>query len=197
MAISLLLVTAAAASAQDGTPSQAANASPAAPVRLGQAPDEAPAVEPTVIPFELLINRPMVRVTINGQGPFGLLLGPEEQQSRIDPELAELLKLRPPEAGQPMLTIDVAFTDDGSRHRLRLANGVLTHRRAGRDDGADLTITLPHHAQLVGVVAGQVGPEAMAEAGIEMSGDPAVVQRLAAVLQPGDPDFAIVTAEKE
>lgn len=106
----MLLVAAAGASAQDGTSSQASNASPAVPVRLGQAPDEAPAVEPTVIPFELLINRPMVRVTINGQGPFGLLLGPEEQQSRIDPELAELLKIRQPEAGQPMLTIDVAFS---------------------------------------------------------------------------------------
>ena len=30
-----------------------------------------------------------------------------------------------------------------------------------------------------------------------MSGDPSVVGRLVGVLQPGDPDFAIVTADKE
>ncbi len=49
---------------------------------------------PVVIPLELLANRPLVRVTVNGQGPFAFLIAPEDRQTRIAPELAEALKLR-------------------------------------------------------------------------------------------------------
>jgi hypothetical protein len=97
-----MLLVASTAAAQDSTP-------PAA-VRLGREPVVAPVVEAVVVPFELLANRPLVRVTINGQGPFPLLLGPEEQQTHIDPELAELLKLKVPEPGLPPLTVDVVFS---------------------------------------------------------------------------------------
>jgi hypothetical protein len=124
LAMGILLVAATAA-AQDVTPLTAtpvapvalatpvAPATPAAspaPVRLGLAPVVAPEVEPVVLPFELVINRPLVRVSINGQGPFPMLLGPEAQESRIDPELVELLKLTLPKPDQPPLTVDVTFS---------------------------------------------------------------------------------------
>ncbi len=98
-----MLLVASTAAAQESTP-------PPAPVRFGREPAVAPVVEPVVVPFELMANRPVVRVTINGQGPFPLLLGPEEQQTQIDPELAELLKLKLPEPGLPPLTVDVVFS---------------------------------------------------------------------------------------
>jgi len=37
----------------------------------------------------------------------------------------------------------------------------------------------------------------VAEGGVVMEGDASVVARLTALLQPGDPGFAIVTPEKE
>jgi hypothetical protein len=111
LALSLVLVASAAA-AQEVLPSK--------PLRLGLPPVvAAPVVEPVSVPFELFANRPLVRVAINGQGPFPLLLGPEEQQSQIDPELVEELKIRMPEPGKgpdgkptpaPPLTIDVTFS---------------------------------------------------------------------------------------
>lgn len=107
----------AATAPAQAAPAPAQNVTPPAPMRFGRAPVVAPAVEPITVPFELFANRPLVRVAINGQGPFPLLIGPEEQQTHIDPELAELLKLRAPEPGKlgqdgkplPPLAIDVAF----------------------------------------------------------------------------------------
>ena len=106
----------ATAPSQGGT-TPAQNVTPSAPMRFGRAPVVAPVVEPITVPFELFANRPVVRVSINGQGPFPLLIGPEEQQTHIDPELAEVLKLREPEPGKlgpdgkplPPLAIDVTF----------------------------------------------------------------------------------------
>jgi hypothetical protein len=67
------------------------------------------AADALVIPLELLANRPIVRFTVNGQGPFAFLVAPTELRSLIDPELAEALKLRQPKAGAPELTVDLGF----------------------------------------------------------------------------------------
>ena len=62
-----------------------------------QKPTAAPAAEATSIelPMELLASRPLIRVKINGQGPFGFLLDPEATQTLIDARLVETLKLVP------------------------------------------------------------------------------------------------------
>ena len=141
--VSLLLVASTAA-AQDVTPpvqapaaptqsAPAQNVTPSAPMRFGRAPVAEKVVEPITVPFELFANRPLVRVSINGQGPFPLLIGPEEQQTHIDPELAELLKLRAPEPGKlgqdgkplPPLAIDVVFNPQYSM-RIEIAIQSLT-----------------------------------------------------------------------
>jgi alkyl sulfatase BDS1-like metallo-beta-lactamase superfamily hydrolase len=120
--------------------------------------------------------------------------------ANLTPEMlfdAMAIQVDGPRAWDTALTVDIALTDEDVRYRLQLANGVLTHRRVPEPGGADLTITVPHHEQLVGLVLGALPPEAMADAGIVMEGDTSVVGRLTALLQPGDPDFAMVTAEKE
>ena len=135
-------------------------------------------------------------------GAFGtpVATSAADMVAQLTPEMlfdALAIQVDGPRAWDLELTIDLVFTDDGAHYRLRLANGVLTHRRVESADGADLTVRLPHHAQLVGVVAGVIGPDDMAAQGIELTGDASAIQRLVAVLDPGDPDFAIVTPEKE
>ena len=66
------------------------------------------ATQPVMISMELLANRPIVRATINGQGPFPFLLGSEDQRTIVDPELADTLKLKPAK-GATELTVDLGF----------------------------------------------------------------------------------------
>ncbi len=120
--------------------------------------------------------------------------------AQLTPEMlfdALAIQVDGPTAWDEDITIDVHFSDDGSRYRLRLANGVLTHRRSDEGSGADAVLTVPHHQDLVALVAGGLGEDGMTRLGIGLTGDSSAVQRLVAVLRPGDPDFAIVTPEKE
>jgi alkyl sulfatase BDS1-like metallo-beta-lactamase superfamily hydrolase len=136
------------------------------------------------------------------EGAFGtpIATSAADLVAQLTPEMlfdALAIQVDGPRAWEEDVTVDVEFTDDGSRYRLRLANGVLTHRLVDGPADADLTLTLPHHAQLVPVVMGGLTPQQMAEQGIALEGDASAIARLVAVLQPGDPDFAIVTPEKE
>lgn len=97
-----------------------------------------------------------------------------------------------PKAWDEKLSIDVVLTDTGERYRLRLANGVLTYSHRPQQGDADATLTTTRRA-LPALALGQVGPDSLAAAGIEQSGDATALPRLMAVLSPGDPDFAIVT----
>ncbi len=135
-------------------------------------------------------------------GSFGtpVATSAADMVANLTPEMlfdALAIQVDGPRAWDEALTVDLVLTDDGVHHRLQLANGVLTHRRVGDVAGADLTITLPHHEQLAGLLLGGMTPEATARAGVVMDGDTSVVARLIALLQPGDPDFAIVTPEKD
>ena len=86
----------------------------------------------------------------------------------------------------------VVLTDADKRYRLRLANGVLTYSAAAQPGDADVTLTTTRR-NLPTLALGTPTPERLAAAGIETTGDGSVLDRLAAVLEPGDPDFAIVT----
>lgn len=61
-------------------------ATPAAPARLE-------------VPLERLVNRPLVRITVNGQGPFPFLIDAELTRTLIDRKLVETLKLKLPKKG--------------------------------------------------------------------------------------------------
>jgi hypothetical protein len=51
-------------------------------------------VAPVAIPMELMSGRPVIRVTVNGQGPYAFLIVPEDQATQIDRELADTLKFK-------------------------------------------------------------------------------------------------------
>ena len=89
-----------------------------------------------------------------------------------------------PRAWEERLSIGIVLEDAGASHRLDLRNGVLVHREAPVD-GVDVTIRTTLTA-LPGLLAGRTD-------GMTLEGDPAVLGRLAAVLDAPDPDFAIVT----
>jgi alkyl sulfatase BDS1-like metallo-beta-lactamase superfamily hydrolase len=131
------------------------------------------------------------------EGNFGTptVTSSPDMVGQLSPELlfaAVAVQVDGPKAWDERLSIDVVLTDTGDRYRLRLANGVLTYTGAPQRGDADVTVTAPGRA-LPALVAGGLDPAKLAEAGIEITGDKSALQRLAAVLDPGDPDFAIVT----
>lgn len=100
----------------------------------------------------------------------------------VGPEIAEQLT-PPPGPGERLA------------HPRRLRLGQPQHRgdlTAARRDPADVTLATTRRA-LPALALGGLSPDKLAEAGIELSGDSSVLARLGAVLDPGDPDFAIVT----
>ncbi|HKH55777.1 MAG TPA: alkyl sulfatase dimerization domain-containing protein [Propionibacteriaceae bacterium] len=85
------------------------------------------------------------------------------------------------------LSLDVTLTDLDTNYRVTLRNGVLIHRERPADDTAGATLRLTKR-RLVGVLAGDLaGP------GIDIAGDPGILQSLMGVMERGDPSFNIVT----
>jgi alkyl sulfatase BDS1-like metallo-beta-lactamase superfamily hydrolase len=97
-----------------------------------------------------------------------------------------------PRAWEKELSIDVVLTDTGDRYRLRLSNGALTYSTAAQQGRADVTLTATVKA-LPALALGKPTPDGLAQAGIQVDGDASALATLASVLDPGDPDFAIVT----
>jgi alkyl sulfatase BDS1-like metallo-beta-lactamase superfamily hydrolase len=97
-----------------------------------------------------------------------------------------------PKAWDERLSIDVVVTDTDERYRLWLANGVLTYSDRPQRGDADATLTTTRRA-LPALALSHASADSLAAVGIELAGDPSVLDRLTAVLDPGDPDFAIVT----
>lgn len=97
-----------------------------------------------------------------------------------------------PRAWDEKLSIDVVLTDVDDRYRLRLANGALTYSTRPQKGAADATLTTTK-AALPAIALGGLSADGLAKAGIELDGDPSVLERLAAVLDPGNKNFAIVT----
>lgn len=113
--------------------------------------------------------------------------------ANLTPEMlfdALAIQVNGPRAWDEKLSIDIVLTDVDTRYRLSLANGVLTYSAAAQRGEADATITGTKKA-LPALAAGSA--DALAAAGLEVTGDAAVLGRLGAVLDPGDKNFAIVT----
>ncbi len=136
-------------------------------------------------------------VTELRQGPFGTPTTTDAPDliGQLTPEMlfdAIAIQVDGPAAFDEKLTIDVVLTDAHERYRLRLANGVLTYSAAAQKGDADATLTSTKRA-LPALALGAASPDKLAAAGIELTGDASVLGRLVAVLDPGDPNFAIVT----
>ncbi|MFC9552884.1 alkyl/aryl-sulfatase [Rhodococcus sp. NPDC056960] len=104
------------------------------------------------------------------------------------------IQVHGPKAWDEKLSIDVVLTDADERYRLLLANGVLTYSPRPQKGDADATLTTTKKA-LPALALGSLSADDLAKAGIEVSGDGSVLARLAALLEPGDANFAIVTPD--
>ena len=89
-------------------------------------------------------------------------------------------------AAEEHLSIGWHVIDVDERHHMELSNGALIHYLS--DDGrpTDLTVTLTKPQLLQLLATGK-------PTGLDMTGDPAVLQRLIALTDNPDPDFPIVT----
>lgn len=130
-------------------------------------------------------------------GPFGTptVTASGDMLSQLSPDMlfdAMAVQVNGPAAWDEKLSIDVVITDTDERYRLRLANGVLTYSSAPQSGEADATLTTKRRS-LAAIAVGTATPDRLAQVGIEIAGDGSVLARLAAVLDPGDRDFAIVT----
>lgn len=103
------------------------------------------------------------------------------------------IKLDGPRAAGRRITLRWRFTDTGEEHILSLQHGVLTHRRGTTTGQVDVTITTERSA-LDGVIAGSMTIETIATAGrLKSEGDQDKLRELMSLLDPPDPNFAIVT----
>ncbi|HET8560145.1 MAG TPA: alkyl sulfatase dimerization domain-containing protein [Marmoricola sp.] len=101
------------------------------------------------------------------------------------------VRINGPRCWDERISVDLDL-DGAGRHRLRLANGVLTHTTAAQVTPADVTLRMPR-AALAAVVTGTLEPERLTALGVEVAGDVGAVARLVGAMDAPDPDFAIVT----
>ena len=98
-----------------------------------------------------------------------------------------------PRAGDRRITLHWRFTDTGNEHSLTLQHGVLTHRRGAPAGPIDATVSVPRSA-LNDVIAGAATVDALVASGrLPLEGDQAKLGELLGLLDPPDPNFAIVT----
>ncbi|KAI4223256.1 MAG: hypothetical protein L6R40_008517, partial [Gallowayella cf. fulva] len=113
--------------------------------------------------------------------------------AQLTPEMlfdAFAIQINGPKAWDQEISIKVVLTD-GPRYRWWLSNGALVYTKVGEEATADVTLTTST-GKLTGIVRG-FDPENLKEAGIDVSGDASTLERLSALLDPGDPKFNIVT----
>ncbi len=98
-----------------------------------------------------------------------------------------------PRAGDRRIAVHWRFTDTGEDYRLTLQRGVLTHRRGSPTEAIDATVSIERSA-LDELIAGSADIQALVEsARMAVEGDGAKLGELLGLLDPPDPNFAIVT----
>ncbi|GES66599.1 alkyl/aryl-sulfatase BDS1 [Aspergillus terreus] len=115
--------------------------------------------------------------------------------AQLTPEMlfdALAIKTNGPEAWDKKLDIGVVVTDVGVAYRLWLSNGALIYSTAPQSGSADVTLT-GTTKQLPVLAVNGPDPEALKEAGIKVDGDRGALDTLSSLLDPGDPNFNIVT----
>ena len=115
--------------------------------------------------------------------------------SQLSPEMlfdAMAVQINGPEAWSETLSVQVDLTDPTGSYRVWLSNGALIYTTAAQDSDADVTLsTTTDNLYKIAVVG--LDPEALKEAGIDVTGDSTALDRLNALLDSGDSNFNIVT----
>ncbi|MGY4856576.1 alkyl/aryl-sulfatase [Cryobacterium sp. AP23] len=91
-----------------------------------------------------------------------------------------------PRAWNEDFAINWVFTDTRELYRLELSHGALVHFPVAKPRAADLSVRISRARLAQGVATGSFS-------GVDMTGDASVLQRLFALLDAPDPDFAVVT----
>ena len=130
-------------------------------------------------------------------GPAGtaVSIAPDFVASLNDGQLfdAIAIQLDGPRAGERSMTIAWHFTDTGRDYTLVLANGVLRHRVGAPQVAADATVRVSRTG-FDGLIAGVSQPQDLLAAGdLTIEGNAALFGELLSLLDPPDPNFAIVT----
>lgn len=97
-----------------------------------------------------------------------------------------------PEAWDKKLAIDVVVPDMEVTYHLWLSNGALIYSTAPKSTSANVTLT-GTTKQLPSLAVHGPNPEALEKAGIKINGDKTALCTLSSLLDPGDPNFNIVT----
>lgn len=92
-----------------------------------------------------------------------------------------------PRAWDLDLSLNLTFTDLGSTYRVTLRNGVLIYRDADADPDAAASVSVSK-MRLLALMGGDHDSP-----GVDVTGDASQIASLLAVLDTGDPAFAIVT----
>jgi len=103
------------------------------------------------------------------------------------------IQLDGPRAGDRSMTIAWHFTDTRRDYTLILANGVLRHRTGAPPTAADATVRVSRTG-FDRLIAGAAQPQDLLASGdLTIEGDAALFGELLGLLDPPDPNFAIVT----
>jgi hypothetical protein len=116
-------------------------AAPLKPPKSGEAP--------IAIPMELLGGRPVIRVKVNGQGPFALLIAPEAPATLIDRTLAPELKLKTQNEAGATSPLEVD---------LELGTSTLASLRVDMTDMAHFVPEVAPASRPRGVISGSAWP---------------------------------------
>ena len=95
------------------------------------------------------------------------------------------IRINRPPAWDTKVSIRWHFTDTDEVYRMELSNGVLIHHPAKREDPADLVVTLTKPG-LITLIGGKTN-------GIKLDGDQKALQTILSLMEPPNPNFAIVT----
>ena len=115
--------------------------------------------------------------------------------AQLTPEMlfdSMAVQINGPSAWDKELAIDVVVTDLGLTYRWWLSNGALVYSTAEQTGDAAVTLT-GTSKQLPALAVYGPNPVALRKAGIQIDGDTGALDTLASLLDPGNPDFNIVT----
>ena len=102
------------------------------------------------------------------------------------------IRIDGPKAWDMKIVIDCVVTDTFTQYRLWLSNGALIYTTAKQTSPSDVILKCTRR-QLTALTVHGPDPESLKLAGVDVTGDKSALNRLLALLDPGDTNFNIVT----